>query len=115
MKLVHLLAVTAAALTTAAIAQTAASDHESHRPAAVAAANSAPMTTEGEVRKVDREQGKVTLKHGPIENLDMPGMTMVFKAADPKLLDGVKVGDKVKFAADSINGTLTVTAMESVK
>ncbi len=115
MKLAHLLAVTAAALTTAALAQTAASDHESHHSAAVAAASAAPLTTEGEVRKVDREQGKVTLKHGPIVNLDMPGMTMVFKAADPKLLDSVKPGDKVKFAADNINGTLTVTAIESVK
>ena len=70
------------------------------------------MTTEGEVRKVDKEQGKVTLKHGPIENLGMPGMTMVFKVSDPKMLDIVKAGDKVKFAADNVNGTLTVTAIE---
>ena len=73
------------------------------------------MTSEGEVRKVDKEQGKVTLKHGPIENLGMPGMTMIFKVSDPKMLDTVKAGDKVKFAADSINGALTVTAIEAAK
>ncbi len=77
--------------------------------------SAAPTTTEGEVRKVDKEQGKVTLKHGPIENLGMPGMTMVFKVSDPKMLDMVKAGDKVKFAADNINGALTVTAIEAAK
>ena len=70
---------------------------------------------DGEVRKVDKEQGKVTLKHGPIASLDMPGMTMVFKATDPKLLDALKQGDKVKFAASTVNGVLTVTAIEAVK
>lgn len=73
------------------------------------------MTTEGEVRKVDKEQGKVTLKHGPIENLGMSGMTMVFKVADPKLLDKIKAGDKVKFAAENFNGAVTVTAIEAAK
>lgn len=70
---------------------------------------------DGEVRKVDREQGKVTLKHGPIAALDMPGMTMVFKVADPKLLDNLKQGDKVKFVADKVNGAITVTAIEVAK
>ena len=73
-----------------------------------------PMA-DGEVRKVDKEQGKVTLKHGPIASIDMPPMTMVFKVADPKMLDALKQGDKVKFAADKVNGTLTVTAIEVVK
>jgi Cu(I)/Ag(I) efflux system protein CusF len=82
---------------------------------AVAYTSAAPTTTEGEVRKVDKEQGKVTLKHGPIENLAMPGMTMIFKVSDPKMLDTVKAGDKVKFAADTINGALTVTAIEAAK
>ena len=75
----------------------------------------APAMTEGEVRKVDKDQGKVTLKHGPIDDLGMPGMTMVFKAADPKLLDALKAGDKVKFAATNVNGVLTVTAIEAAK
>ena len=116
MKLVHFLAVTAVVLTASAYAQSNASDQSSHHPAATAASTSAaPTTTEGEVRKVDKEQGKVTLKHGPIENLGMPGMTMVFKVSDPKMLDMVKAGDKVKFAADNINGALTVTAIEAAK
>ena len=71
--------------------------------------------TDGEVRKVDKEQGKVTLKHGRIESLDMSPMTMVFRVADAKLLDGLKPGDKVRFAAESINGVLTVTAIEAAK
>ena len=66
----------------------------------------------GEVRKVDREQHKLTLKHGPIPNLDMPGMTMVFRLADPKLLDGLKEGDKVRFTVDKVDGALTVTAIQ---
>lgn len=63
----------------------------------------------GEVRKVDVEQGKVTLKHGPIESLGMPPMTMVFKVADPAMLGKLMVGDKVKFKADRVNGAFTVT------
>jgi Cu/Ag efflux protein CusF len=82
--------------------------------AALAHAQSAP-TTDGEVRKVNKEQAKITLRHGRIENLDMPPMTMVFKVASPKLLDGLKAGDKVKFAADNVNGAMTVTAVEVVR
>jgi Cu(I)/Ag(I) efflux system periplasmic protein CusF len=72
----------------------------------------AAAQTEGEVRKVDLAQGKVTLRHGPLTNLDMPAMTMVFTAADKKLLDGLKEGDKVRFTADKQNGTYVVTAIE---
>lgn len=71
----------------------------------------AQSATDGEVRKVDKDQGKLTLKHGRIENLDMPGMTMVFKVAEPKMLDNLKAGDKVKFTADSVNGALTITSI----
>lgn len=77
-------------------------------------ATSASMA-DGEVRKVDKEAGKLTLKHGPLTNLDMPGMTMVFKATDPKMLDGLKEGDKVRFTADRINGAISVTRIETVK
>jgi len=77
-------------------------------------AQPAPMA-EGEVRKVDKEAGKVTLRHGPIANLEMPGMTMVFKVASPKMLEGLKDGDKVKFSADRVNGAITVTAIEPAK
>jgi Cu/Ag efflux protein CusF len=115
MKIAHLLAAAAVALAAAAHAQPNASDHASHHPTTTASASTAPSSTEGEVRKVDKDQGKVTLKHGPIENLGMPAMTMVFKAADPKMLDALKPGDRVKFAAENINGALTVTAIEAAK
>jgi Cu(I)/Ag(I) efflux system protein CusF len=93
-------------------AQTASSaSHAAHHPASAA---SLPMA-DGEVRKVDKEQGKVTLRHGPITNLDMPSMTMVFKVADAKMLDALKQGDKVRFTADKVEGTITVTTIEAVK
>jgi Cu(I)/Ag(I) efflux system protein CusF len=79
------------------------------------AQSAAAPTSDGEVRKIDKEQGKLTLKHGPIANLEMPGMTMVFKVADPKMLDGIKEGDKVKFAANRVNGAITITAIEAAK
>lgn len=81
---------------------------------AVSLAADGPMA-DGEVRKIDKAQAKITLRHGPIANLDMPGMTMVFKVADPKMLDTLNEGDKVKFSADKVNGAITVTAIEPVK
>ncbi len=66
---------------------------------------------DGEVRKVDKAAGKLTLRHGRIESLDMPGMTMVFKVADPRLLDGLKEGDKLRFSADRVQGAITITAI----
>ncbi|OYY64308.1 MAG: RND transporter [Burkholderiales bacterium 28-67-8] len=83
--------------------------------AVAASAPAATPMTDGEVRKVDRELGKITLRHGPITNLGMPGMTMVFKIADPALLSDLKEGDRVRFFADRINGTITVTAIEPVR
>jgi Cu(I)/Ag(I) efflux system protein CusF len=109
----HILAAATVLLASAAGAQTSqGGDHASHHPAA--AANAAPQS-EGEVRKVDRSQGKVTLRHGPLANLDMPPMTMVFTADDPKLLEGLKQGDKVRFTADKKGGNYVVTAIEPAK
>jgi Cu(I)/Ag(I) efflux system periplasmic protein CusF len=72
--------------------------------------------SDGEVRKVDKSRGKITLKHGEIKNLDMPPMTMVFGVKDKALLDKVKAGDKVKFsAAKDASGDLIVTAVEAQK
>ena len=71
--------------------------------------------TAGEVRKVDLEAKKITLKHEEIKNLGMPGMTMVFQVKDPAMLDKVKVGDKVQFTAEKMNGALTVTNLEAAK
>lgn len=67
----------------------------------------------GEVVKVDKAAGKLTIKHGPIKKLDMDqGMTMVFRVADPGMLDKVKAGDKIEFDADRVNGAITVTKMD---
>lgn len=67
---------------------------------------------DGEVRKVDMDNKKLTLKHGEIKNLDMPGMTMVFQVKDPAMLQQVKAGDKVRFTAEKINGAFTITTLE---
>lgn len=72
----------------------------------------ANASAEGEVRKIDKDAGKITLRHGPIANLDMPAMTMVFRAQDPAMLDRVKEGDKVRFSADKIGGQMTVTKID---
>lgn len=82
------------------------------QPTAQGAASSASMMSEGEVRKVDKENGKITLRHGELKNLQMPPMTMVFQVKDKAMLDKVKTGDKVRFAADNVDGQLTVTAIE---
>jgi Cu(I)/Ag(I) efflux system periplasmic protein CusF len=68
-------------------------------------------TVSGTVEKVDTAQGKITIDHGPIPNLDMEAMTMVFRAQDPALLKGVKAGDKVQFTADRVNGQISVTSI----
>ena len=87
-------------------------EHAAHHPAA--AAQGAALA-DGEVRKVDKEAKKITIRHGPIANLDMPPMTMVFQVADAGMLDHVKPGDKVKFAAEKASGAYTVTKIEPVK
>ena len=85
-----------------------------HQPSAAAAASGTPLA-DGEVRRVDRDAKKITIKHGPIANLDMPPMTMVFQVKDPAMLNQVKTGDKVKFQAEKIGGAFTVTQIEPVK
>jgi Cu/Ag efflux protein CusF len=89
------------------IAQTAA-------PAApaVTATPAAKEMAEAEVRKVDKEAKKVTLKHGPIKNLDMPSMTMVFQVRDEKLFDKLTAGEKIKFSAEQLQGAFVVTGVE---
>jgi Cu(I)/Ag(I) efflux system protein CusF len=76
---------------------------------AVIAAPALAQASEGEVRKIDKATGKITIKHGEIRNLDMPPMTMVFRADPPALLDKVQVGDKVTFKAEKVGSTYTVT------
>lgn len=70
---------------------------------------------DGEIRKIDMESKKITIKHGEIKNLDMPGMTMVFQVKDPAMLEKVKTGDKVRFKAEKAGGAIVVTDIESVK
>lgn len=77
-----------------------------------AAAPAAPSLTTGEVRKIDRELGKITLKHGEIKHLDMPPMTMVFVVKDKALLDRVTVGARILFMARYDNGLMTVTEIQ---
>jgi len=82
-----------------------------HQPAAAGTAASAPLA-EGEVRKVDKDARKITLRHGPIPSLDMPAMTMVFQVKDPALLEQVKAGDKIRFSAEKIGGQFIVIRIE---
>ena len=72
-------------------------------------------TVSGTVEKVDTAQGKVTIDHGPIKNLDMESMTMVFRVQDPALLQGVRAGDKVQFQADRVNGQISVVRIQKGK
>ena len=80
----------------------------------VAQASQAELS-DGEVRRVDKDAKKITLRHGPLANLDMPAMTMVFQVKDPAMLEQVKPGDKVKFRAEKIGGAYTVTRIEAAR
>ncbi len=96
-------------------AQPVIADEAHHnKPEALVVAQAAAMS-DGEIRKIDKAANKITLKHGPIANLDMPGMTMVFRVSDAAMLEQVKVGDKVRFTADKVDGNITVTKIEPAK
>jgi Cu/Ag efflux protein CusF len=92
----------------------AMADDAHHKPAAAAATAASDMT-DGEVRKIDMEGSKITLKHADIKNLDMPGMTMVFVVKDKAMLDKLKAGDKVKFKAINDAGKFTVTEIQPAR
>jgi Cu(I)/Ag(I) efflux system periplasmic protein CusF len=68
---------------------------------------------EGEVRKVDKDAKKITIKHGPMPKLDMPAHTMVFQVKDPALIDRVKPGDKIRFEAEKVGGAFLLTKIEA--
>lgn len=74
-----------------------------------------PVPANGDVTKVDQAAGKITLRHGPIKNLDMDSMTMVFRVADPAWLKTIKPGDRVRFEAERVNGQITVTSITKLK
>ncbi|MFO1217556.1 MAG: copper-binding protein [Burkholderiaceae bacterium] len=97
---------------TPALAQQKSDDHAKHHASAPSAAD----MTAGEVRKVDKEARKITIKHGEIKNLDMPPMTMVFQVKDAAMLDKVKPGDNVRFVVEkNAAGAFVVTEMQSAK
>lgn len=93
-------------------------DHEHHaaaaKPATAAVMNTSEMV-DGEVRKIDKTKNRITLKHGEIKNLEMPGMTMAFQVKDPAMLENLQVGDKLKFKAERINGAFVVTEAVPLK
>jgi Cu(I)/Ag(I) efflux system periplasmic protein CusF len=95
------------------LASTVHADDAHHtKKSAAGVTQAAGAMADGEVRKVDKDAKKITIKHGPLQKLDMPAMTMVFQVKDPAMLDRVKVGDKVKFEAEKIGGAFTVTKIE---
>lgn len=89
--------------------------HHPQSEAKPVAATSAAALADGEVRKVDKAAGKITIKHGPIKNLDMPPMTMAYPVKNKAMLDQLKPGDKIKFEASDIGGTFTLMRFEKVK
>jgi Cu/Ag efflux protein CusF len=97
------------------LAAQSSGDHGSMmKPAQQAAQGSA--LADGEVRRVDKDAKKLTIKHGPMPSLDMPmAMTMVYQVKDPAMLERVKAGDKIKFSAEKIGGAYTVTRIEPAK
>jgi len=113
MKLIaHVLVILGITLAAPVFAQKKADDHSAHHSGAQAGPTA---LSDGEVRKVDKGAKKITIKHGPLSNLDMPAMTMVFQVKDLKILEQVKVGDKVKFEAQKQGGVYTVTRIEAAK
>jgi Cu(I)/Ag(I) efflux system periplasmic protein CusF len=116
MKSIAIPVLSSALLAGPALGQQKAEDHSAHHPASAAAAGSnAADMADGEVRKVDKDTGKLTLRHGEIKSLDMPPMTMVFQVKERALLDKVKAGDKVKFRAEPSAGGFVVTVIEPVR
>ncbi|MGZ8287900.1 MAG: copper-binding protein [Telluria sp.] len=110
MKFSNVLAATALSFSFAgaALAQSAAT------PATPPAAAPVALVA-GEVKKVDKETGKLTVKHAPLVNLDMPAMTMVFRVKEAAMLDQVKPGDKISFTAERANGMVTIIRLEAAK
>jgi Cu/Ag efflux protein CusF len=93
----------------------APAQHSGHGAPPKPAASAANTLADGEVRRVDKAANRITIKHGDVKSIDMPPMTMVFKAKDPAMLDQVKVGDKIKFDAAKVGDDYVVTRLEPAK
>ena len=111
----RLLALTSIACLLFASGVYAAGGTSADNAAGTTSTDSGQAMTSGVVRKVDKGAGKVTIRHGPIENLGMPQMTMVFRVKDPSMLDRLKEGDEIRFITEKVNGALTVMQFEQVK
>jgi Cu(I)/Ag(I) efflux system protein CusF len=110
MKLVSLLTVVTLSFAAFnAAAQTVAPNN------AGATSSSTQEMTNAEVRKVDKDAKKVTLKHGQIKSLDMPPMTMVFQVRDEKLLEKLVAGENIRFTAEQLQGAFVVTSVEKAE
>lgn len=83
-----------------------------HAQAAGPAVTASDSMSSGEVKKVDKSAGKMTIKHGPLQNIGMDAMTMVFRVKDPAMLEQVKAGDRINFVAEELNGQLMVSKLE---
>ena len=112
MKLRLVLSATALAFTAIAANPVFAQMNMDHSKMGMAGMAGMPSMTDGEVRKIDKDAGKITIKHGEIKHMDMPGMTMVFTAKDKSLLSNVKPGDKVKFMVVNEGGKMVVTDIQ---
>ncbi|MBZ2207295.1 copper-binding protein [Massilia soli] len=95
-------------------AHAAPAAHSGHGSAHAGHGDAVEMTV-GEVKKVDKEAGKITLRHGELKNLGMGAMTMVFRVQSPAMLAQIKTGDQVKFVAERVNGAITVVQLVHVK
>jgi Cu/Ag efflux protein CusF len=103
-----------AAMLAAALGLPAFAD-DAHKKKDAAGTSHSVALSDGEVRRVDKDAKKITVRHGPLSNLDMPAMTMVFQVKDPAMLDQVKAGDKIKFQAEKLGGAFTITQIEPAK
>lgn len=92
-----------------------AAQHSGHGAAPKPAASAAHALADGEVRRVDKATNRITIKHGEVKSIDMPPMTMVFKAKDPAMLDQVKAGDRIRFDAAKVGEDYVVTRLEPAK
>ena len=106
------------ALGLALAAPAMAQDHSSHShhgsaPTAAASSDAKAVLTAGEVTRVDARNGKLTIRHEEIKNLDMPAMTMVFALKNPDDGASLKTGDKVRFHVEAVNGALLITQIEA--
>jgi len=111
----HLLALTLIAGLLFPSGAFAAADNAAQPATGSKSTESGRAMTAGAVKKVDKAAGKVTISHEPIEKLEMPRMTMVYRVKDPAMLDRLKEGDRINFVAEKVNGAFTVMEFEPTK